>query len=42
MFEFLSQYGMLDYHYWMWIAATLFVITVMRDMLDNRAWARRY
>jgi hypothetical protein len=30
---------MLDYHYWMGIAAALFVATVLRDMMQDRSWA---
>jgi hypothetical protein len=40
MIEYLTRFGMLDYHYWMWIAATLFLVTVFRDMLAERSMAR--
>lgn len=40
MLEFLRQYGMLDYHYWMWITASLFLVTILRDVLDERSCAR--
>ena len=36
MFDLLTKYGMLDYHYWMWITAMLFVVTVVRDMTAGR------
>ena len=39
MFDLLSTYGILDYQYWIWIAATLFVITVLRDLVKDRPWA---
>jgi hypothetical protein len=39
MFEYLNNYGMLDYHYWTGIAAALFVMTVLRDMIQDRSWA---
>jgi hypothetical protein len=42
MFDLLSTYGMLDYQYWMWIAATLFVITVLRDIVRERSWTEGY
>jgi hypothetical protein len=39
MFDLLNTYGMLDYQYWTWLAAALFVITVLRDMIGDRPWA---
>ncbi|MGC8639059.1 MAG: hypothetical protein ACP5XB_04190 [Isosphaeraceae bacterium] len=39
MYEILYNHGMLDYHYWTGIAAALFVITVLRDMIQDRSWA---
>ena len=39
MFDYLNNYGMLDYHYWTGIAAALFVMTVLRDMIQDRSWA---
>ncbi len=40
MLDILNKYGMLDFHYWMWIAASLFLVTVLRDMLEERSCAR--
>jgi hypothetical protein len=40
MLEYLTWFGMTDYHYWMWIAATLFLVTVVRDMLQERSMVR--
>jgi hypothetical protein len=40
MIDMLTRYGMLDYHYWMWITAMLFIVTVLRDMFDNRSCVR--
>jgi hypothetical protein len=31
---------MTDYHYWMWITAILFLVTVVRDMVEERSMAR--
>ncbi len=39
MFDLLNTYGMLDFQYWMWIAAALFVVTVLRDIVKERSWA---
>jgi hypothetical protein len=39
MMDFLSNYGMLDYHYWTGIASALFVMTVLRDVIQDRSWA---
>ncbi len=40
MLDYLSTFGMTDYHYWMWVAATLFLVTVLRDMLEERSMVR--
>ncbi len=39
MFDYLNNFGMLDYHYWMGIASAVFVVTVLRDMARDRSWA---
>ena len=39
MLEILNTYGLLDYSYWSWIAAMLFVVTVLRDVIEDRSWA---
>jgi hypothetical protein len=41
MIELLSRYGLLDYNYWMWTTAALFILTVLRDMVNNSPCARR-
>jgi len=33
VFELLSHYGLLDFNYWMWVTATFFILTVLRDIL---------
>jgi hypothetical protein len=40
MLELLTTYGMLDYRYWMWITAMIFIVTVFRDMIDDRRCVR--
>jgi hypothetical protein len=39
MLDLLSTYGMLDYQFWSWLAAGLFIITVLRDVIRERSWA---
>jgi hypothetical protein len=39
MFDLLNTYGMLDYHYWTWLASGLFVVTVLRDIVKDRSWS---
>jgi hypothetical protein len=39
MFDLLNTYGLLDYQYWIWLAASLFVITVLRDLIKEPSWA---
>jgi hypothetical protein len=40
MLDYLTKFGMMDYHYWMWVAASLFLVTVLRDMLAERSMVR--
>lgn len=39
MFDLMRYYGLVDCHYWATIAAGLFVVTVLRDMMQDRSWA---
>jgi hypothetical protein len=40
MFELISRYGLLDPHYWMWVTAAFFILTVVRDIVMGSPCAR--